>query len=214
MAKSALKLEINGVMFDVEPHSEGDEDTQIRIRVRYKDLIIHPTAQRKLEQSWVETLKKDFRPGVAVLRAVRYMRNGVMQTLVVDGQHSLRAAMELGLGEKYVTVIIHTEVQDDEQAHDLFLILDRKRKISAISKYRNQVGARYVAATEIETVLDAHGLKVQEGGGEGAIRCPAALFAIHRRLGMLPMNRLFQTVGEAWGYVESSLEGTILDGLS
>jgi hypothetical protein len=195
------------------PPEKEDDCTQVRVRVKYKDLIMHPTAQRALRPHWVRDLKKKFRLSVPVVAAVRYPRNGITQTLVVDGQHCSTAAKELGFGEEFVTMIIHTDVQSDKEAHDRFLDLNKRKGVSAIDTYRNEVGAEHPNIVEIEEVLANHGLHVGQGMTDGILRCPAVLVSVHRRIGQSDMNMLFHIIGGAWGYVTASLEGLIVEGL-
>lgn len=185
------------------------------VRVEAQQLRIHPTAQRQILPSRLKTITANLDlDAIGVLHAVEYAVDGQQGIYVIDGQHRLRALMDLGLGEWVVEVKIHVDAKDDASASDLFLKLNDRSPVTSIDKFENEVRAGYGPAVSIVEMLRKRHLEVARTARDGAICCVAALKRIYQQDEGKSLPVTLDVALSAWGHRAEAMEGKILEGLS
>jgi hypothetical protein len=178
-----------------------------------RDLEIHPVAQRRLVQSRLDKLKKEMDlDAIGTIKAVQYAINGKMAVWVIDGQHRVRALMELGFGEWMVEVQINLDATTDEQACDLFLKFDDYSPVAPFDKFMVELRSGVESAVGVEEIAKRYGLKIEPHTADACMCCVSVL----KRVWNLDKGRtLLTTLGvitEAWGKRATALEGRVIDG--
>lgn len=130
---------------------------------------------------------------------------------VIDGQHRVRAAMELGLGTTKVKCLVYTDLTLQEEARK-FLTLNDSRLVSAFDKFNVGLVAGDELCVGIEATLKRHGLRVGRAKADGVAVCIDKIMAIGgRSLDLL--DAVCRVIVETWGTRPVALEGLIFTAL-
>ena len=168
--------------------------------VKIADIKIDPDYQREINKGHVAKLKKAF--DVGAIKAVSLMRcDGVL--LCYDGQHTIEAAKDAGLGEVPATIVNGTR----EKAGRLFLLLNDKASKRVAMRDLQRVGANVGESVSIQAqkLLEDFGLSVSCGGTSagktnaiGAIRRYCRTNEEQLRIGMRFAYDLWKDEPETW----------------
>lgn len=152
-------------------------------KVKPNDVTFDQRYQRDLDERRARVIAGEFdkdRVGVPVL-ALR--PNGKL--VAIDGQHRIFAAKEAGLGDEPMACQIIDGLSLQAEA-EMFLKLNGGRKaVPPLDKYKARIVAKEPAATEIETIIRAEGLRIGSGHGRRIVRAISAVEFVYNR-GVLP----------------------------
>lgn len=119
---------------------------------------------------------------------------------VFDGQHRLGALRNLGADAPgLVPVLVYEGLSVAEEAEMFVAENAENRKPNPIDVFRLQVVAGDPVATEIQKVLDDHGLTVQFGYTANSIASVSALRWLHAMDGNRLIHQVLDIVENAWG---------------
>ena len=187
-------------------------------KYRPSELSIVFAIQRASIDHWVNTLRRNYKErGIGVI----YVSKRADGTLaIVDGQHRVLALRALGI-DTPVHCHVYTDLTEEEECEQ-FLLLNTRRNISAVDKFRLAVGAglpNYVAANAI---LHERGLAIEGDAnmnGHVPISCAAAVIKEYdrgerERGGPQALACGLDAILAAWGTDGSALEGHVVSGVS
>jgi hypothetical protein len=184
------------------------------IKVKAKDLVVHPIVQRALLPGRVSHLVKSMDiDAIGVMHAVQYPINGVNNTWVIDGQHRLAALMEHDFGDLEIEVKIHLDCQDDARAAELFLLLNDRAKVSPYDSFLNEIKANNAAAIIINRTVRELGLEIARSKGDHRLSCISALKALYAEDHGRSLRDTISIITKAWGTESAALEGKIIEGV-
>lgn len=185
------------------------------VRIAAKDLAIHPLAQRDLIPSKLKQLTREMDlDAIGVLHAVQYGINGSTHYWVIDGQHRLKALMDLDLGEWMVEVRVHLGIEDDARASALFLKLNNRVAVCSFDKFKNEVQAGQDVALGTQAVVLSKGLKMTRQGADGSVCAVTAAKTAFSLDNGESLGLALDVILKAWGDSAAALEGRIIEGLS
>lgn len=185
------------------------------IYVRADSLKVHPVAQRDILPTRLNYLKNFFDlDAVGTFQAVDYEREGEPGPWVVDGQHRLVSMLNLGLGEWRVNVEIHSNIQDDAAAQNLFLRLNNRAAIASWFKFINRLGGGDPVAISFDKISKANGLIPSRTPSDGHVVCTETGMAIIEKRGEENLGQTYHVATTAWGKKPAAVEGKLLDGIS
>lgn len=135
--------------------------------VTVKDtFLIDPDIQRGEVTKEIEKFSKEFNPLALGTLTISVRENGVWS--VVDGQQRLATSRRVGYTEP-IPVNFHYGLSKDEEAQ-LFLALNDRRSVTALSRFKTRVTAQEPAALGISQILQDLGITVGTGTGFSAIQ--------------------------------------------
>lgn len=189
-------------------------DRSKHLKIRADQLAIHPFAQRDIVPPQLKRLVDNLDlDAIGTVHAVEYEITGRGHKVwVVDGQHRIRALLEHGFGEWMVNVQIHTDVNDDARASELFLALNATRQPSPFDRFKNQVRANNDDAVAIQDIVRSKGFKVTRTTGDGNI---VGISALHRSYKFDDGKALAKALGvmaDAWG--RRQFDAKIIEGIA
>jgi len=127
---------------------------------------------------------------------------------VIDGQHRVRAAMELGLGDTKVLCHVYTGLTVEDEAHK-FLALNDARSVTPLDRYRAGLVAKDPVAIGIRDILAKHGLVIGNASPKGGVlRCVSKAVMFYGRDPDL-LDRICAVLVEAWGTRSSAVEQVV-----
>ena len=127
---------------------------------------------------------------------------------VIDGQHRVRAAMELGLGDTKIKCLVYSDLTLEEEARK-FLSLNDSRLVSAFDKFTVGLVAQDVLCLAIRDVLAKYGLRVGNQKGEGVVCCIDKIMALGER-SLEDLETVCALITATWGTRSAALEALII----
>lgn len=174
--------------------------------IPFNALKFDARVQRATIPARVKKLVRDFLLDDVGVITVSKRRDGYY---VIDGQHRVRAAMELGLGTTKIKCHVYTDLSLEDEARK-FLTLNDTRTVSAFDKYMVGLVAKDPLCLEIQRVLGKHGLRIgKSGGGDGVVYCIDKVFALGQRSSML-LDDVCGVIIETWGTRAAALDGLVV----
>lgn len=190
------------------------EPNAIVIKVKAKELAIHPHAQRDVIPSKLNRLIEGMDlDAVGVFHAVKYPIDGQEKVWVIDGQHRLLAILHHDFGDWEVEVKLHLDCDNDARASELFLKLNDRAAVSPYDKFVNEVQANNAAAIQIMRIVRTAGMEVSKTSGERKLCCISALKKLHKMDQGATLQMTLSVATSAWGFKATALEGKLIEGL-
>lgn len=165
--------------------------------VRLGDCSVDREAQRIATDPSIRSLADDYNLdllGIPVLSE----RDG--QYWILDGQHRL-LALKLVLGDDADDWTFQAEVYtglSEAQEADMFIKLNKRKNVSAFDKFKVGVTAEYPIPTDINRIVNAHGLRVSQDNKQGSISATTALEFTYGLGGPKLLSSVLSTLSEAW----------------
>lgn len=136
--------------------------------------------------------------------------------LVLDGQHRLKALLELGLPEWPVKCHVYKGLTDAQDSA-LFRRLNDTRRPTAYDDFRHGVREGDPECVGITEIVESVGLHIEDQHRDGAIACVTALRNVYRSSNGRPndsaLRDALETAIAAWGRRADAVEGHIIHGL-
>lgn len=184
------------------------------LTVQARSLKIHPSAQRDMLPARLKYLIGRLNlDAIGTFHAVEYTIGGVSGIWVVDGQHRLRALLDLDLGDWEITVVVHCDVKDDAAASALFLDLNNRASVAPFDKFVNAVRAGDPVAVGVRQILGDYQVAVSRGANDGQACAVKALQGLYRLDGGVSLRRALAIITAAWGTSAAAMEGKIIEGI-
>lgn len=192
------------------------------IKVRIRDLHIHPKAQRAPVPALVKRIAENLDlDSIGVLHGVQYKRGNSNRLLIVDGQNRIAAIKTRAETSKFddlldweVDVLVHLEIKTEAQACQLFIELNEKRTVERFYKFNALVVAADPSARAIKHYCDEFGLRIVRGKNDGGICCIVQLENAYKLDAGLSLRKALRTVTEAWDRDANAVDGKMISGLS
>jgi hypothetical protein len=198
-------MEVPMATATVDPASAGKLE-----EVDIKKLDVDDRYQRELQEGRVKRMVKEFNPlQVGAIQTSR--RNG--RLTVIDGQHRLAAAKELGL--KKMPCVVHDDLTPEEEAA-LFvrLQLDR-RSLKPVERFEAQVFAGDERADQIRRATQAAGYTIgQANHSPNRITAVVALERIYKRFGEQHLRQTLKFLREVWDGDLGAVNGYFIQGVA
>lgn len=126
---------------------------------------------------------------------------------VVDGQHRVRAANELGLMDTKVLCHIYSGLTIEEEARK-FLALNDARSVTPIDGYRAGLVAQDPVCLGVHEILEKYDLRIASGNASGVVRCVSKALDLYRRDPVL-LEDVVKVLTSAWGTRSAALENVV-----
>jgi hypothetical protein len=123
---------------------------------------------------------------------------------VIDGQHRVSAAMELGLGSTKVKCDVYRDLTLEEEAWK-FLALNDARAVMPIDRYNVGLVAQDPLCLGVRATLAKYGLRISNSVGDGNVRCVQRALALYERDPEL-LDGVCAALTGAWGTRAASFE--------
>jgi len=174
--------------------------------VTVADLHVDEATQRELRPGWAAQIAADFDPDRFTPPLVS-LRAGTHY--VIDGQHRIEAMRLMGWEQQQVQCWVYEGLSLADEA-DLFLWHNNRRAVQSFDKFRIAVAAERQVESDINRIVLANGLKVQAGGGDGAISAVGALGAVYK-LGPKVLGMTLRILRDSYG--DAGLRGELIQGI-
>lgn len=178
----------------------------------FSSLSFDPAYQRQVIPARVRWLVANWDLSKVGVVTVSIRLNDPKKAYVVDGQHRVRAAMELGLADTKVLCHIYRDLTKEEEARH-FLSSNDVRPVTPFDKYRAGIVANNPVAIGVKKVAEGHGWKITGATGDGSIACVSELMKLYARDPDI-LDTTLNVLTEAWGTRAEAVERPIITGLS
>ena len=161
-----------------------------------------------------ENIKANFDfDSLGTLQGAEYPRNGKTRLWIFDGQHRLKALMELDLGDWVCDVLVHLTIKDDKAAALQFLQIGNTKNLNNYEKFRQEIISENDIAIGVTEILERRDIKATQTQTDGGVCCVATL----KRLFVIDegetLGETLDTATAAWGRTAGALDGKLLDGI-
>lgn len=186
--------------------------------IHLHDLKLDSSVQRSWDHKWSKEIAADFNEDLlGVFRVSRRDEARGGGDYIIDGQHRLHAlkALELDENDTYVQALVYEGLTQEEEAllFDAFNV--KTRNVNSVDSFRLQVVAKDPEASQIQDVLNRHGLHVAYGTATNVVSAVAALRWIYRQGGVVLLDRTLTVIETAWGAKDRwSRDGNMLKGVA
>lgn len=176
--------------------------------VRLDQMKINPLAQRSFDPN-NPAVKDPFSPEVMGYIAVSH-RDG--SYYVVDGQHRRAGAIAfLGDSSQQVQCRIF-EGLDSTQEADLYLMLNKQKKQTAMSMYKVSLTAGRAEECDVERICRSLDLRIGTDKSCEEIGIVTALMSVYRKHGPATFSFGMRVIRDSYGY--DGFKRSILEGLA
>lgn len=174
----------------------------------FRNLVFDDRVQRAVVPARVKKLISEWRllDVGAVTVSVRDAK-----FIVIDGQHRVRAAMELGLGDTKVLCHVYRGLSLEEEARK-FLALNDSRMVSAFDKYKIGLVALDPYCIGVHDIVTSHGLQISHGSADGTVRCVTKALSLYR-LDPELLDQVCSVIKEAWGTRAAAFEQIVFSAM-
>lgn len=129
---------------------------------------------------------------------------------ILDGNHRVQAARKKGITEMFARVFIDKTYKEEA---DLFVAFNTVNRPSALDRFRARLEMEELKATEIQQILEKHGMTVAlQGAVVGGVSAVAALDKLYDEQGPTGVYEVVNLLHRAWGnerraWVTQMIEG-------
>lgn len=177
--------------------------------VALDDLRVNPSAQREERPGWTAKIVAEWDDAKAQMPHVSRREDGTLY--IVEGQHTQAARREVyGPGQK-VRAQVYTGLTEEQEA-ELFLALNDKKPIDAMSKFKTGVTAGLDVPCDIDRIVRANGCVVGVNAGANSISAVSALTSIYNRHGAQVLGETLRIIADAFN--EGGYERPVILGIS
>ena len=170
---------------------------------------VNPDAQREINNEWVNRLVRDFDPDAFGTITVNLREDGFYY--IVDGQHRIEAMRLMGWTDQKVMCVVYHGLTEAQEAQ-LFLELNRRLAVGAMSKFKVSVSAGRPENVAINRILEALNLKVGQHKTGGGITAVGTLERTYTRMGPDVLSRSLALIVAGFG--DEGLSAAVIDGMA
>lgn len=178
----------------------------------FRSLVLDPEYQREIIKARVKHLTENWNLDDVGAITVSIRPGEPRKAYVIDGQHRVRAAMDLGLGDTKVLCHVYRGLSKEEEARK-FLAANDSRAVTPFDKYKAGIVAGDETALKVRDIAEGFGWNINGGAGDGQIACVGQVMKLCERDPMLLEDTLRVTT-EAWGTRAAAVEQSLIGGLS
>lgn len=190
------------------PEATTRVEREARLRwVPINRMKVSPTAQRELNEAWVDRLAMEMELESLGYPTVNHRDD---HYYVIDGQHRIEALRKLGFTDEKVECWTYEGMAEEDEA-ERFLKLNNKLTIETHAKFRVAVAAGRDVQCDIERIVRANGCVISKDNVPGAIGAVGTLERIYRRSDPKTLARTIRIVRDAYG--DAGMEAPVLDGI-
>lgn len=190
--------------------SEPKKHVERAARLRWvpiDTMRVAPLAQRDMKQYRVDHIVSSFDLEQIGTPTVN-IRDGL--AFIIDGQHRIEALKAIGWGDQSVQCWTYDGLNEEEEA-ERFLKLNDTLAVSAFDRFKVGVQAGRVEESDVDRIVRAHGLRVSQDQGEGAISAPGTLLNVYRRCGARVLSQTLNVVSQSYG--DAGLSAPVIHGI-
>lgn len=178
----------------------------------FGSLSFDPAYQRQVIPARVRWLVANWDLSKVGVITVSIRPDDQKKAYVVDGQHRVRAAMDLGLGDTKILCHIYRGLTKEEESR-LFLSNNNVRPVTPFDKFRAGIVAKDPVAVGVKRMVEEHGWQIKSEARDGTIACVSELMKVYSRdPGVL--DDTLSVLTEAWGTRAEAVERPIITGLA
>lgn len=180
-------------------------------RIAVSELTIDSLYQRDLDQTWVQTQVRDGWDEAKSIGIIASARGG--RLLVIDGQHRVELARQLGVPSVWVYV---KDGMTQAQEAELFEELQTKRRALKIwERFKARTAAQKKDALEITTAVHKAGFRIDRNNTPGTISAIGALTSIYKLGDVALLTDTLTTIRRLWTLDDSkALSGQVMHGIA
>lgn len=177
------------------------------------NLFADPTYQRPVDEARARKMAKEWDRRLAgVIEVSDRGEHAAPRYAVIDGQHRWAATLRLD-DTAMIVATVHEGLTVADEAK-LFDRLNRERKkVNIFEHYKARQASGDWVVTQIQRVLEKHGLKVDPAPQEGCVGCVGAL----EKVADIDDALLDETLGliiDIWGRRRDGFDAPIIHGLA
>lgn len=191
--------------------------------ISVNDVTIDARVQQQFRPSKVTRMVKDgFDPSLAGTITVSRRNTGAL--IVLDGQHRVKAAIEVGI--THLPALVHEGLTLAEEA-SFFLGLNAKSNPTAVAKFLVSVVSGDKDDTAIKNIIEQYGWRIREGstrdgGIFNAVKRAQDIYGLNTKFfsdsdvfGNQLLDASMEALTEAWGTKNSlAVKSTTLGGIA
>ncbi len=178
----------------------------------FSALAFDPAYQRELLPARVRALREKWDLNEVGAITVSIRTSEPRTAYVIDGQHRVRAAMELGLGATKVLCHVYRGLTLDEEARK-FLAANDSRPVTPFDKYKAGLVANDPVALGVRDTAAEHGWTVAGSTSDGRVSCVAELTNIYTR-DADSLDGVLSVLTEAWGTRAVAVDRSLVSGMA
>ena len=179
-------------------------------RLTLSDIDVDYTYQRETDPVYVRSLVAKFDPDAVGALSVGLRPDGTMW--VVDGQHRLKALVELG-HSVWECSVFHSSGPEHEAR--IFKRMNKDRKaVNAVTVFHAEVVERDATACGILAAVESAGYSIARKKSWPHIQSVSELRKVWKLGGEDLTTRVLQVIRDAWPREKDALQGCIVGGLA
>lgn len=181
-------------------------------------LAVDYDVQRGLDRTRVKRLKENFIPDIIGTIVLSRRAGGGMY--ILDGQHRIRAMVELGLSETMVECKVYDGLTTEQEAQ-IFFWLNNYLVVHSADKFRARAKFGEPVAVDILKIVDSHGLVVSSSQSDGHVSAVVSLESVYtgavakRKEGVYGdiLAMTLSVLVEAWPNNAYAMNGELIKGV-
>jgi hypothetical protein len=190
----------------------GGAEFQVR---KLADFVTDGRFNRPISRRHVNAIKSKF--NARAFRAIDAWEREDGKLVVLDGQHRIVAAREMGVPEnvKCIPTMVHRGLTLEEAA-ELFVQLDFALLVRAYDQFKALLTARHADMVAIDRIVRRNGLVLARVAGDGAIGCVDAVmkvYALGEPKGAI-LDATLAALYRAWGELKQAYGASLVRGVA
>lgn len=171
-------------------------------------LKFDPEYQREISNAKVKKLAREWDEQNLGVIHVSQREDGYY---VVDGQHRVRAGLELGHGEMKIPCVVYRDLDQSAEAA-LFIALNDQKNVNIFDRYKAGLIAKDPVCLGVQKTLAHYGLAISTGSTEGSVRCIGEIMKLYTKAPDV-LDSVCLVLTEAWGTRVTAFEQVVVGGV-
>lgn len=180
---------------DVQPHDIAARSTQEWLKII--DLKIDRKYQRGITKGRVTRMVMHFDPDAFGTITISKRADGTL--FILDGQHRVRALLEMGWDDQRVPCLVYTGLTVEEEARIFRLMNAESVSPKALDIFRARLTEGEEVAVGINTIANSLGLYITPVSSATSIQCIAAMERVYVMGGANILLMSLRTIKAVWG---------------
>lgn len=166
--------------------------------------------QRAADEGRIRSIAENFRPDAFGVPTVSRRDNRA--TIVLDGQHRIKAAQLAGLGAQPFEMLVYEGLTIEQEA-EMFRLLNNTRPLTPIDRFRIALVEKDPESVAINDIVEHNGYTTVPGL-TGSCTAVTTLRAIYRRDAGDTLNRTLRVCTSTWDTHKQATHQAVLNALS